>query len=267
MCPYSSCSPDSSKLDVCEVRTHAWRAFCWFWRYSPFTFHWWVVVLFGTTICWSLKTDLQALYPTFPRCFRRTCGGRHLFQNRSLDTIGRSCWWTWPSAGHCSTSIIDCTTFNLFWHGLAILLLMMLLERLLQDKLSSTIGAAVFALHPVQIEVVGFISARNDPMAVSWLLVALLLLSRKTSTVGFVGRAVGFGCGDLVQGERCFCTVVVGFACRARWGGWETKGHTCPCFLALGSHLACVQLREWGFPPRLIGRTCLPLEVRLSPFI
>ena len=113
---------------------------------------------------------------------------------------------------------------NLFWHGLATLLLMMLLQRLLQDKLSSTIGAAFFALHPVQIEVVGFISARNDPMAVSWLLVALLMLSHKKPPpwallVGGVASSAAMLCKESVV----FAPLLLAFACRARWGGWGTK--------------------------------------------
>jgi hypothetical protein len=113
---------------------------------------------------------------------------------------------------------------NLMWHGLSILLLLLLLERLLHDKLAATFGAAVFALHPVQIEVVGFISARNDPMAVAWLLGALLLLSQKTPSVWAVlGGGVACAAAMLCKESVVFAPLLLAFACRARWGGWGTR--------------------------------------------
>jgi len=140
---------------------------------------------------------------------------------------------------------------NLFWHGLAILLLMILLERLLHDRLSATIGAAVFALHPVQIEVVGFISARNDPMAVSWLLAALLLLSRKdppvwTLLLGMAASTAAMLCKESVV----FAPLLLAFACRARWGGWGS----------LRAHLAVVAGFGMAFGMRLTAGVGFPAQ-------
>lgn len=110
---------------------------------------------------------------------------------------------------------------NLLWHAAAVVLLMRLLERILHDRLAATIGAAVFALHPVQIESVGFVSARNDPMAVTWLLVALLLLSvRKPSAYALMGGALASLAAMLCKESVAFAPLLLAFACRARWGGW-----------------------------------------------
>ncbi len=110
---------------------------------------------------------------------------------------------------------------NLLWHCAAVVLLVCLLERILKDRLAAVIGAAVFALHPVQIEVVGFVSARNDPMAVVWLLGALLLLSvERPSPRALFGGAVASLAAMLCKESVVFAPLLLAFACRARWGGW-----------------------------------------------
>lgn len=65
---------------------------------------------------------------------------------------------------------------SLLWHLAAVLLLDRLLRRFGAEPVARTVGLAVFALHPAQVEAVLFVSARNDPMATVWLLAALLLL-------------------------------------------------------------------------------------------
>lgn len=110
---------------------------------------------------------------------------------------------------------------NLLWHCAAVALLLKLLELILHDKKAATIGAAVFALHPVQIESVGFISARNDPMAVTWLLGAILLLSaEKPKTASVVAGSVMAMAAMLCKESVVFAPLLVAFAARARWGGW-----------------------------------------------
>jgi hypothetical protein len=64
---------------------------------------------------------------------------------------------------------------SLGWHLGAIVLLAVLLRRLVGD-LPALVGAAFFALHPVQSETVALIAARNDSMAAALLLAALLAL-------------------------------------------------------------------------------------------
>jgi len=110
---------------------------------------------------------------------------------------------------------------NFLWHGVAVVLMTFTLERLIRDRLAAALGAAFFALHPVQIEVVGFISARNDPMAVVWLLLVLLLLSAKhPSRLALLGGMLASTAAILSKESVLFAPLMLAFAARARWGGW-----------------------------------------------
>ncbi len=66
---------------------------------------------------------------------------------------------------------------SLLWHLLSVLLLDRLLRRFVQDPLAVAAGVALFALHPVQVEAVQWIAARNDPMAAALTLGGLLVLT------------------------------------------------------------------------------------------
>ena len=72
---------------------------------------------------------------------------------------------------------------SLGWHLGATVLLAVLLRRLVGD-LPALVGAAFFALHPVQSETVALIAARNDSMAAALLLAALLALLPERVTPG-----------------------------------------------------------------------------------
>lgn len=72
---------------------------------------------------------------------------------------------------------------SLAWHLLTVGLLAALLRRTVGDT-PALIGAAFFALHPVQSETVALIAARNDSMAAAMLLCALLLLLPRRVGVG-----------------------------------------------------------------------------------
>ena len=71
---------------------------------------------------------------------------------------------------------------SLLWHLAAVWLSGGLLGRLIADERAVAAGMALFAIHPVQVESVVFISARNDPMAAAFMLGALLLLARDDLT-------------------------------------------------------------------------------------
>jgi hypothetical protein len=64
---------------------------------------------------------------------------------------------------------------SLIWHLAAIFLVWETIERLGGVGKPAIIGASLFALHPVQAEVVSFISARNDSMTAVAALSAILL--------------------------------------------------------------------------------------------
>lgn len=69
---------------------------------------------------------------------------------------------------------------SLAWHLLAVWALHRLLRRFL-DPPAALLGAAVFALHPCQSEVVAWVSARNDAMAAAFAFLALGLCQSSAS--------------------------------------------------------------------------------------
>ena len=76
---------------------------------------------------------------------------------------------------------------SLLWHVAAILSLFLVLRALLPPP-SALLGAAIFALHPVQVETVALLAARNDSMAATFGLLALsLVLPREVSGRRLVG--------------------------------------------------------------------------------
>ena len=77
---------------------------------------------------------------------------------------------------------------SLAWHLLSVCLLFILLRRMFGSK-GALLGACVFAMHPVQTETVVWISARNDSMAASFCLLAMLQLSgeKQNKSSVFIG--------------------------------------------------------------------------------
>ena len=67
---------------------------------------------------------------------------------------------------------------SLLWHLLSIGSLSLLLRRLVSLK-AALMGAALFALHPIQSETVVWIAARNDSMAATFALLALWLVDEQ----------------------------------------------------------------------------------------
>jgi hypothetical protein len=162
---------------------------------------------------------------------------------------------------------------NLMWHGAAVVLLLTLLKRLTKDPIAATLGAAVFALHPVQLEVVGFVSARNDPMAVTWLLAALLLLSQEApSRKALVGGALASAAAMLCKESVVFAPVLLAFASRVRWGGWGTRGAHGAVLGGVGVAVAMRMLAGVGTPaqadwPHLVAITGPALAFYLEKLV
>jgi tetratricopeptide (TPR) repeat protein len=65
---------------------------------------------------------------------------------------------------------------SLIWHLAVVTLFVRLALRLGLSHIAAAAGGVLVGLHPVQAEVVFFVSARNDSMAAAWLLGALLWL-------------------------------------------------------------------------------------------
>ena len=140
---------------------------------------------------------------------------------------------------------------SLGWHLLCTGLLAVLLRRLAGD-LPALLGAAFFALHPVQSETVALIAARNDSMAAALLLVALLLLLPQRVGLGRLALGALAVFGALLSKESAVLAPAFLLALDlARWRrprGW-------PRYLALvAGVLAYGGLRLWSG----VGSAALP---------
>jgi hypothetical protein len=110
---------------------------------------------------------------------------------------------------------------GLLWHMLAIALAGRLLATIVRNGWAVGTGLALFALHPVQAESVGFVSARNDPMAAAFLLGALLLLTRNRPSGGaVVGGAMLVLAAALAKESVALAPLLLALVCRARSGTW-----------------------------------------------
>ncbi len=123
---------------------------------------------------------------------------------------------------------------DILWHLAAVALLWALLRRLVEPG-PALAGAALFALHPVQSEVLALVAARNDAMAAALALLALVLLVDRTA--GW-GRLLGGGAA-LLAALLCkesallapFMLLALDLARWRRPGAW-------PRYAALGLALA-----------------------------
>ncbi len=116
---------------------------------------------------------------------------------------------------------------SLGWHLLCVGLLAVLLRRLAGD-LPALLGAAFFALHPVQSETVALIAARNDSMAAALLLAALLALLPERVAPWRLGLAALATLGALMSKESAVLAPAFLLALDlARWRrprGWGRYG-------------------------------------------
>lgn len=113
---------------------------------------------------------------------------------------------------------------NLGWHLAAVGLLFRLLESTLGDRRAAVAGAALFAVHPAQVEAVQWISARNDPMAATFLLLSLSLLSDaerpawRTAAGGLAALAA-----LLCKESALASPLLLALICQARGRGWGDR--------------------------------------------
>ena len=85
---------------------------------------------------------------------------------------------------------------SLLWHLGAVSALYGLLVRLM-SPMAAVLGATLFALHPLNAEVMALVAARNDSMAAFFTLTALLLLLDRDAGRGLKGAGVLAGSGLL----------------------------------------------------------------------
>ena len=83
---------------------------------------------------------------------------------------------------------------NLLLHALTCVLLFASLRRLSGRLWPSAFAAAVFAVHPLHIESVAWVSARKDPLSGLFWMLALLLYAQQLRSPSRTRRAALFGC-------------------------------------------------------------------------
>ncbi len=125
-------------------------------------------------------------------------------QSPTLASLGKF----WSETNTCNLGLFSPLSYSLWWciarvwglgepafhvsnlilHGISVLLVFLLLERLL--KLSGTTsailpasaGAMLFGVHPIQVEAVAWVSGMNNLLAGTFALLSLLLLSVSVAT-------------------------------------------------------------------------------------
>ena len=98
---------------------------------------------------------------------------------------------------------------NVVLHVLVVVLLYTWIRRVIEDSGSGTdssgpafVGAACFAVHPLQTEAVGYISGRSEVMCAVFFLSALLLSRRAIAGRRRVSVALGMACGILALASK-----------------------------------------------------------------
>ncbi len=104
--------------------------------------------------------------------------------------------------------MLDCQLFglnsgaqhlvNVFWHGIAALLLFILLRQATGSVWRSVFVAAVFAIHPLRVESVAWISERKDVLSGALFMLTLLAYvhwTRKRTLGRYVTMSIFFACG------------------------------------------------------------------------
>lgn len=123
--------------------------------------------------------------------------------------VDRALWGLSPAGHHLH---------SLAWHLAATAALLGLLLRL-APRTPAILGAALFALHPIQSEAVAWIAARNDLMAAAFtFLAAGLLLEERPRLVALLGGGLAALCALLSKESGIFVVGLVGLLDLARWG-------------------------------------------------
>ncbi len=94
---------------------------------------------------------------------------------------------------------------SLAWHLLAVVALWCLLRELV-EPVPAWVGAALFALHPLQSEAVAWIASRNDPMSVALMLGGVLTLLPRDAG----GRRLGLGGVLILSALLCKESAILG---------------------------------------------------------
>ena len=156
---------------------------------------------------------------------------------------------------------------SILWHLLCVLALWGLLRKLV-PPMPALIGAALFALHPVQIEAVALIAARNDAMAAAFCMGALLLLADEEVRAWRLGVAALLTFLGLLSKESALLApVLLGCLDLARHGRPRNWKRYVALGVGVGAFLAARQaagvgsaaLPEWSSVGIVLEKTHLVL--------
>jgi tetratricopeptide (TPR) repeat protein len=143
--------------------------------------------------------------------------------------------WGLSPAGHHLQSLV--------WHLAAATALWRLLRQLV-PPVAALLGMALFALHPIQVEAVAWVSARNDPMAAALLLGALAVLLPASVSRRKCALGGGLCLAALLSKESAVLAPV--FLLLLDFARWRKPGER-ERYLALGVALAAwILLRTWA---------------------
>jgi len=135
---------------------------------------------------------------------------------------------------------LDSTTahvHSLLWHLGAVAALWAVLRKLASPR-GALLGAAFFAVHPLQAEVLALVAARNDSMAAALSLLALwLLLDERVGAARLVGAGLALFAGLLSKESAVLAPIMLLVLDLARWKRPGALSRYVPLALALCAYV------------------------------
>lgn len=130
---------------------------------------------------------------------------------------------------------------NVLLHLICVVLTFYLIMMIFRDQLIAFFAALIFAIHPVQSEAVAWVSGRNDPLLLIFILLTFiyyLRLREKPSAGNFIGLSISFAAALLVKETAVIFSL--GFAAydlllrRITWREWLKLENLKPYLYLLG---------------------------------
>jgi len=112
---------------------------------------------------------------------------------------------------------VDPVAFHLhsaLWHGLAAALVCLLFVRVFGSVRAATAGGLVFALHPIQVESVAWVSSRGDVAMAACVLGAVLLALNSRGWDLRLAASLALGLAAMLYKETAVVLPLLVFACR-----------------------------------------------------
>jgi tetratricopeptide (TPR) repeat protein len=194
----------------------------------------------GLTIIWS-RPELPEGFPNYPLTF-------------TTYWLEYRAWGLSPAGYHA---------VNLFLHALATALVCLLVRALGAGAWTAGLAAALFAVHPMQVESVAWVAERKNVLAAVWYLAAFLAFLRHRRTGGVMAYAAVLACfAAALLSKTATITLPLSLlladrVLRGRWE-WGAARRVLPLFV-LGAAAAVLTLHAEAEPP--------PIPVLQRPLI